>query len=195
MRVTFGGVTCFNHERILDGSKLPSDGRVPLGLGGLVCTEEHSSIEDFEEAVRLRKQDGDSEMVLWFHVPPSARTGLLARDLQENLEELTALEKENADILLSKSDSKVDMLERREGHRDEVSHKRSRVEVVIPPQYSTAREGDERTGAGGGFCEVALEQEAARRRQLAESENLKKEARKADRKKCMGCHRFACICC
>eukprot|EP00316_Scyphosphaera_apsteinii_P022278 CAMPEP_0119315926 /NCGR_PEP_ID=MMETSP1333-20130426/37773_1 /TAXON_ID=418940 /ORGANISM="Scyphosphaera apsteinii, Strain RCC1455" /LENGTH=161 /DNA_ID=CAMNT_0007321429 /DNA_START=20 /DNA_END=502 /DNA_ORIENTATION=+ len=34
-RCTFGDVEIWTHERQLDGSKLPTDGRVPLGLGVL----------------------------------------------------------------------------------------------------------------------------------------------------------------
>ena len=205
MGVTFGGVVVHSHARIIDGSKLPSDGLVPLGLGKLIHTEEHSSIEAFDEDARLIKQHrAESDgLILWFHIPPPVRIELLPEDESENGALLIEVERENAEILRAKSESLSDTasLFKREGDdmgSGEEGHqaglKRPSANADLPPQYSTASAGEKRTGIAGGFCEVALEEEATRRRERAAEDQRRKLARKAERAKCKGCHRYACIC-
>mmetsp|Transcript_26706 Transcript_26706/g.56110 ORF Transcript_26706/g.56110 Transcript_26706/m.56110 type:complete len:196 (-) Transcript_26706:659-1246(-) len=59
--------------------------------------------------------------------------------------------------------------------------------------YSTADRGAKRNGEGGGFREFDDEEDARRKRRAYE-ERMEKAERKAERKKCDFCKRFACIC-
>jgi hypothetical protein len=56
-----------------------------------------------------------------------------------------------------------------------------------------ATAGTTRAGAGGGFREVDDEEEARRKRARMESKQ-ETESRKAEKRKCDFCKRFACIC-
>jgi hypothetical protein len=59
--------------------------------------------------------------------------------------------------------------------------------------YTTAHPEDTRAGAGRGFEERQGEEEERRKRRH-EDEKAATEARKAERRRCAGCKRFACIC-
>jgi hypothetical protein len=59
--------------------------------------------------------------------------------------------------------------------------------------YTTAGPEDTRAGAGRGFGERQGEEEERRKRRHAD-EKAATEARKAERRRCAGCKRFACIC-
>jgi len=195
MGVTFGGVTVHLHTRTVDSGKLPSDGVAPLGLGARVSTEEHTTIEDFEEHRRSRRDTNDP-LVLWFHIPPAMRCELLEDDCSAS--ELEAVARENAALLTerqersessfatgsasSETDSASSDLER-EATRD--------VEQLV--QYGTVRAGEKRDGVCGAFSEVQPEEEERRKQRALEAQS-QKERRRAERKKCAGCHRFACIC-
>lgn len=54
-RTTFGSVHILKHEQQLDGSKLPSDGRAPIGLGKLAGVELRHVISYEEERQQARK--------------------------------------------------------------------------------------------------------------------------------------------
>ena len=53
--------------------------------------------------------------------------------------------------------------------------------------------GAKRTGQGGGFQEFNIEEEEQRKRRAME-DRQQKESRKAEKKKCAYCKRFACLC-
>ena len=63
-----------------------------------------------------------------------------------------------------------------------------------PPAYSTAAPDAERTGHGGGYCELDEEAEEGRKRRALEAAAAT-ETRKAEKRRCKSCKRFACICC
>lgn len=63
--------------------------------------------------------------------------------------------------------------------------------VRRPP--GTAAPGAKRMGEGGGFREID-DEENQRRKMRAMEAAREKEERKAERKKCAYCKRFACVC-
>ena len=87
--VTFGEVSIRNYAHALDGSKLPSDGAAPLGLGGLVSETDESFAA--YEARRERQRSGVSA------IPAAKRRALLADVAQPA--ELAAMERENCALL------------------------------------------------------------------------------------------------
>ncbi|KAL3892939.1 MAG: hypothetical protein SGPRY_014634, partial [Prymnesium sp.] len=99
MGVTFGGVLVHQHTRVIDRSKLPSDGLAPLGIGAKVSTDEFSTIEQFEAFKRdASKREEGEQLVLWFHIPPALRCQLLDGCSAAELEDVA---NENARILSS----------------------------------------------------------------------------------------------
>ena len=59
--------------------------------------------------------------------------------------------------------------------------------------FGTAGSNLKRTGEGGGFREFDADEDDRRKRRAIE-ERQEKESRKAEKKKCDYCKRFACIC-
>ena len=195
MGVTFGGVTVHCHARVVDGSKLPSDGAAPLGLGRRTSIEEHTSLEEFEK-VKRSSRDEVGELVLWFHIPPEMRRRYLLDSDGGSSEEIEAISRENALILRQREreegESAFAQVED-SGESTSFQRMRPNTDMHRELRYSTAQVGDKREGACGAFSEVQPE-ETERRKQRAIEAQAQKELRKAERKKCAGCHRFACIC-
>ena len=157
------------HELVLDGSKLPSDGLAPLGLGSLIG-ETLCSVEEHE----ARRAGG-----LVRHVSTDERRDAVGGDASA----LLALERSNREIIMQTEDG------------DGAASWGSLVtDAVTPALYSTATSDAKRTGQAGGFCEVEEEAEA-RRKQRALDAAAATATRKAERKRCPACKRFACICC
>ncbi|KAL1503559.1 hypothetical protein AB1Y20_012037 [Prymnesium parvum] len=180
MGVSFGGVTVHLHARAIDRSKLPSDGVAPLGLGAKLHTEEYADLDQFDRSRRAASTARHgAELRLWFHVPPSLRCELLA---ECSAEELAAVAEENASIL------GID-----EAPRDAAAPQPLGAARGDGVRYSNAKATDAREGVCGAFSEVQPE-ENERRRKRAHEELQLKEQRKAERRKCVGCHRYACIC-
>ena len=192
MGVTFGGVTVHFHARIVDGSKLPSDGVAPLGLGHRTSTEEHSSLEEFER-VKHAARDENGALVLWFHIPPTMRCELLSADGGATVAELEAISQENTRLLLEREGNEGGASAFEQGTEDAFQRMRPGTDMHGELKYSTAGVGEKREGACGAFSEMQPE-ETERRKQRAVEAQAQKEQRKAERKKCAGCHRFACIC-
>jgi hypothetical protein len=168
----------------LDSSKLPSDGLAPLGLGLAIDeAREHTTVDIFEQRLRTGVHP----------IPASMRRQLAAAGDASNAShptgELERIEAENVSLL----SVPLYACERDEEEMP-VGSKRA-ANGALPPcaSYTNAAPEDERTGAGGGFSEFDGEEEA-RRKQRALEQQQATEARKAERRRCAGCRRFACIC-
>jgi hypothetical protein len=174
-RVSFGSVSIKSHEMILDGSKLPSDGLAPLGLGDLVG----ETVRSVEEHEAQRSSDGSSAGVR--HVSTEQRRDAVGHDASA----LLALERANREIIQQAEDGDGG------GWGSLVSTAPSTD--IGPTRYSTAAPDERRTGHSGGFCEVDEEAEA-RRKQRALDAAAATATRKAERRRCSECKRFACLC-
>ena len=169
-RVSFGTVRIASHACVLDGSKLPSDGLAPLGLGEHLLSEE-CSVEEHENARATRGVQ---------HLTPEVRRAVVADDPKALLD----LERANRELL------KGDAAEDSDGAWGPM---RFSVDAPRAAAYTTAEPDAKREGLAGGFCEVEAEAEA-RRKQRALDAAAATAARKAERRRCAGCKRFACIC-
>lgn len=196
-RVSFGRVSVAEFEVTLDDSKLPSDGLSPLGLGQFSRTQEFASFEEFEST----RSSGVGSGVRHLDVS-ERRTALLgdapdadALAALESVEEVnrrirgqtvTTYDPDDEDESASAVGSGA------AAHAGWASlRKRSAASDVV--MYATAEEGARRDGLGGGFCELD-EEEDSRRKARALSERAATEARKAEKRRCAGCRRYACIC-
>ena len=195
-RVRFGDVVINAHTVILDGSKLPSDGCAPLGLGAPVGEALTRSVDEHETqraagspGVRLVSTEDRREAV---------------RDECEAAE-LFAVERLNQEIILSAcgaqpEDDTTSIFESRECSPDPFEADQagpasgSDSERSGLPTYSTAAADAERSGHGGGYCEVDEEAEEGRKRRALDAAAAT-ETRKAEKRRCKSCKRFACICC
>lgn len=147
MGVTFGGVTVHRHARVIDRSKLPSDGVAPLGLGQRIATENYSSLDQFEVYKResCKRKEG-STMMLWFHVPPELRCELLEEF--SSAHELEDIARENAGLL--ETQGRADLAETEDAESSSLNHfARGRRDTDLHgmfPRYSTAGEDEKREG-------------------------------------------------
>ena len=174
---------------ILDDSKLPHDGLSPLGLGQWQQTVE-SEFEEFELA---RSRCGVR------HLDDFERRGLLIGRLDDldtqALADLEVVEAANREIrghnvsFVFDDDLEEDGTDR----WSSVSSASDKPAVSATPLYSTAEDGASRDGKHGGFNEIDDEEEA-RRKLRALSEKSATETRKAEKRRCAGCKRYACIC-
>ena len=189
-RVRFSTVLIRTHEVILDGSKLPSDGCAPLGLGAPVG-ELIRSVEEHETqraagspGVRLVSTEDRREAV----GDDAAELYAVERLNQQII--LQSCGAEDEDDSLSLFESRADPFEADQA--DPASGSESKRPG--PPAYSTAAPDAERTGHGGGYCELDEEAEEGRKRRALEAAAAT-ETRKAEKRRCKSCKRFACICC
>lgn len=223
-QVKFGQVHILEFAVTIDGSKLPSDGLSPLGLGEWLHAESFG-LEDFEAARTMGEDEhqladpatgfGSSEAALTDRpnmltavgsrrgvrrVDDFERRGLLVGYLgSEDLEAVKLLEAVEADNREIRNQN-ITTYERDLTYEEEESAAaggwtslRTPSDKPSAPLYSTAEEGASRYGLGGGFRERDDEEEA-RRKARALSEKAATETRKAERRRCAGCKRFACIC-
>ena len=123
--VRFGTVRIALHEVVVDGSKPPSDGLAPLGLGPLMGTEERSVEQHELERSQLGVQ----------HVDTDERRDAVKADAAF----LLAVERANREILGLMEDAGGWAAHAIDGPRTE------------PKSYTTAAPGDKRTGVAGGF--------------------------------------------
>jgi len=168
--VHYGAVVVRYFAVVCDGAKLPSDGVAPLGLGALQATESHS-LDDYE----ARQCAGVSQ------VPCADR---LSRLSHEDSAFVSAVGSENAAILAQSMGAEEPVPDGGGG---------SASGTPLHPGYTTAAEGDKRDGAGGGFSEVDPAEDELRQKRAAEARRQTAE-RKAERRRCPGCKRCACIC-
>ena len=162
-------VTIMLFQVELDGSKLPSSGCAPIGLGRE--TSGHAeSLDEFES-----RRAGERRPVEKLLLGHGARLQLL-----EGVDpvELSTLEAENAAILDADTDGPNDI---------------HVAPAFTTTAYTTALPGDERAGVGHGF-EERQEEEEVRRKRRQEEEKTATQVRKAEKRRCTGCKRFACIC-
>ena len=192
-RVRFSTVLIRTHEVILDGSKLPSDGCAPLGLGAPVG-ELIRSVDEHE----TQRAAGSPGVRL---VSTEDRREAVGDDAAE----LYAVERLNQQIILQScgaedEDDSLSLFESRECSPDPFEADQadpasgSESKRPGPPAYSTAAPDAERTGHGGGYCELDEEAEEGRKRRALEAAAAT-ETRKAEKRRCKSCKRFACICC
>lgn len=207
-RVTFGDVHITEFAITIDDSKLPADGLSPLGLGEWLHAETFG-LEDFEAARTMGKDDppavgcggrvGSRQGVR--RVDDFERRGLLVGYLgSEDPKAVALLESVEADNREIRNQN-VTTYERDLSYEEESAAAagsgwtslRTPSDKPSAPMYTTAEEGASRDGLGGGFCERDDDEEA-RRKARALSEKAATETRKAERRRCAGCKRFACIC-
>ena len=192
-RVRFSTVLIRTHEVILDGSKLPSDGCAPLGLGAPVG-ELIRSVDEHE----TQRAAGSPGVRL---VSTERRREAMGDDAAE----LYAVERLNQQIILQScgaedEDDSPSIFESRECSPDPFEADQadpagdSESKRPGPPAYSTAAPDAERTGHGGGYCELDEEAEEGRKRRALEAVAAT-ETRKAEKRRCKSCKRFACMCC
>ena len=192
-RISFGNVTVFHHERTLDDSKLPSDGMAPLGLGALLDTSEHT-LDKFESERRQARgpKMTDGALVFWDHMPPQLRGQLIGA----SAEDLEAVAQENSILIREREQGLTEAVVQEmlaSGCTSDAPLNGETYASNGAASYSTAAPDEARTGAGGGFCELDDGAEEQRRHR-AEEEESRKRARKAERVRCTGCKRYACIC-
>ena len=191
-RVRFSNVVIRTHTVILDGSKLPSDGCAPLGLGAPVGEALTRSVDEHE----TQRAAGSPGVRL---VSTEDRRDTVGDDAAE----LFALERNNQEIILQACGAQADddsssLFESRECS-PETSFQADQAgssgsETPGLSTYSTAAADAERSGHGGGFCELDEEAEAGRKRRALDAAEAT-ETRKAEKRRCKSCRRFACICC
>ena len=191
-RVRFSNVVIRTHEVVLDGSKLPSDGCAPLGLGAPVDTLTRS-VDEHE----TQRAAGSPGVRL---VSTEDRREAVGDDA-----ELFAVERLNQQIILhacgaQADDDSTSIFESRECSPNpfeaDQTETASSSESERPglPTYSTAAADAKRSGHGGGYCEVDEEAEEGRKRRALDAAAAT-ETRKAEKRRCKSCKRFACICC
>lgn len=86
-RTTFGSVHILTHETQLDGSKLPSDGRAPIGLGRLAGVELRNVVSFDEERKQKRVESVEGRNVY----PRPVRT-IPRGERQQNLTQLHSID-------------------------------------------------------------------------------------------------------
>jgi hypothetical protein len=189
-RVRFSNVVIRTHAVVLDGSKLPSDGCAPLGLGAPVG-ELTRSVDEHE----TQRAAGSPGVRL---VSTEDRREAVGDDA-----ELFAVEQLNQQIILNAcgaqaEDDSSSIFESRECSPDpfevDQAGPASGSEPERLPTYSTAAADAKRSGHGGGYCEVDEEAEERRKRRALDAAAAT-ETRKAEKRRCKSCKRFACICC
>ena len=196
--VSFGCVRIAEFAVTIDDSKLPHDGLAPLGLGELLQTLEYTNFEAYETS-RSTSRRGVH------HLDDFERRGLLLGRLDETPDPeavlaLEACEEANRKI----RGQTVTTYERDTDYEEETTasgwSSRLRPDdsdgaarTRNKPSYTTAEEGASRDGLGGGFRERD-EEEESRRKARALSEKAATDSRKAERRRCAGCKRYACIC-
>ena len=186
-KVSFGCVTVAEFSITIDDSKLPSDGLSPLGLGDFLQMSEAQMIDAYEAG---RSRCGVR------HLDDFERRGLILGRLdevpdQQIVEALEACEASNRLIRSYQGDDEEDTIGRKGDTLQPYSD--STVFSRVSPMYSTAEHGAKRDGLGGGFHERDKEEEA-RRKARALAEKAATGSRKAERRRCADCKRFACIC-
>lgn len=184
-RVRFSSVTTHTFRVGLDGSKLPSSGCSPIGLGEAYGEAQPEPVDSYEgRRVALRRP---VEQLLLGH---GARLQLL-----EGVDpvELRALEAENEAILRAVEGPEIEMAVDRQSSPEPPASDGGAGAATIAAAYTTAHPEDTRAGAGRGFEERQGEEEERRKRRHAD-EKAATEVRKAERRRCAGCKRFACIC-
>jgi hypothetical protein len=207
-RVSFGHVKVVEFAMTIDDSKLPSDGLSPLGLGEWLHAE--TFVLDFYEAARTMSDEMRAREQLSSEydnptlssrrgvrrVDDFERRGLLVGRLGDEdpkaVEALEAVEAANREI----RGQNISTYERDLTYEEESSDWASLRDLSDKPSaplYSTAEEGASRDGQGRGYLEID-EEEEARRKSRALSEKAATETRKAERRRCAGCKRYACIC-
>mmetsp|Transcript_36578 Transcript_36578/g.60580 ORF Transcript_36578/g.60580 Transcript_36578/m.60580 type:complete len:222 (+) Transcript_36578:103-768(+) len=208
-RVSFGHVNIAEFVVTIDDSKLPSDGLSPLGLGE--WQHDESFILDQYESARNMSDDDKPKLAHSSgacivasrrgvrRIDDFERRGLLVGYLGKEdpvaLAILEAVEAANREI----RGQKVSVYERDHIYEEETAAGSGWASLNMlsdkprSPLYTTAEEGASRDGMGGGFHERD-EEEEARRKTRAISEKAATETRKAERRRCAGCRRFACIC-
>ena len=189
-RLSFGSVQLWHFAVILDDSKLPHDGLSPLGLGELQSADEFM-LEEYELA-RASTRRGVR------HVDDFERRGLLVGYLDQiderALAALEVVEAANRQI----RGQNVTTYERVDEEGQEAdstwdSLRRDDKPTAVKPPYTTADEGASRDGVGGGFHERDEDAEV-RRKARALADKAATDSRKAERRRCAGCKRYACIC-
>ena len=187
-RVRFGSVVIRTHEVILDGSKLPSDGCAPLGLGAPVGEALTRSVEEHETqrataspGVRLVSTEERREAV------------------GDDAAALYAIERRNQEIILNAcgaqpDDDSFESCECSPGTSFQVDSSDQVDRSGQQTTYSTAAADAKRSGHGGGYCELDEEAEEGRKQRALEAAAAT-ETRKAEKRRCRSCKRFACICC
>ena len=195
-RVRFSSVTTLTFDLVVDGSKLPSTGCAPLGLGHrLLARTDAEPLDEFESRRSALRRP--AEGLLLGHV---ARLERLGDDLDTTV--LAAVEKENAAIIGERFSSlgpayggggDGDGGDGGDSGDGDINGLGNGAFGKLGQMYSTAEAGAERGGAGGGFAERQSEEEE-RRAARREEERAACLSRKAERRRCSGCRRFACIC-
>ena len=186
-RVRFSSVTTLTFDLVVDGSKLPSTGCAPLGLGHrLLARSDAEPLDEFESRRSALRRP--AEGLLLGHV---ARLERLGDDLDTTV--LTAVEKENAAIIGERFSSRGPAYGGGGDGDGDINGLGNGAFGKLGQMYSTAEAGAERGGAGGGFAERQSEEEE-RRAARREEERAACLSRKAERRRCSGCRRFACIC-
>lgn len=214
--VTFGHAIVRTFAMTIDDSKLPSDGLSPLGLGEALDAEvypldayeaarsaERPQLADMSDEERAQLPDATARRVDSRRgvrvVSDFERRGILVGWLgDEDPEEKAVLEAVEAsnrairgqNVTVYERDDAYD-IEEESGWADGQRYSLSGQPHV--PLYATADEDASRDGIGGGFDERD-EEEEDRRKARALEERAATETRKAERRRCAGCKRFACIC-
>jgi len=174
-KVHFSSVTAHYFDVTLDFSKLPTTGCAPIGLGRLRFSDSAVPLEQYEQ-----QREPFRRTAVGLLLGHAARLELIGASAEGNdASVLRAVEAENVAILSGNGG---------EGEDDAWAHAEK-----VHSGYDTARPGEKRTGASGGYLEVDAEEEA-RRKQRAHDDRLQTQARKAEKRRCEGCRRYACIC-
>lgn len=176
-RVAWGTVITHYFGVELDRSKLPSSGCAPIGLGSLLASDPPEALDVFEE-----RRDSARRTAIGLLLGHGSRLAMLedgSSDAAELANDLAEVEGENARILAG------------DGGSD--APPPGSLASKVCAGYGTALPGEKRLGAAGGFRELDDDEEDRRKRRRDETKQATEE-RKAERRRCDGCRRFACLC-
>jgi len=175
--VDFSTVVTHYFDVLVDGSKLPANGCAPIGLGHLRQTVGPETLDSYEERRIERRNLGQ------LHMPHSERLAMLS---EAEVQQLPEVEAENALLLVEEVSPSEQCVP------PEATNSMSTDATLVA--YGTARYDEKRTGIAGGFLEVDHTEEEERRKCRALEERQQAIARKSEKRRCIGCRRFACIC-
>ena len=171
-RVSFGDVVIHSFAVGLDGTKLPTTGCAPIGLGEHMGSSSAEALDSFEIRVRRGIAGAPRRSAAELLLGHGQRMEMLTN---VDPEELAAVEEENRNILGATTaillqyrammDEEEDETRAPDGSslplpEDVASAKQAATAV----SYSTALAGEKRSGHGGGFSEVDSGEEELRKR-------------------------------
>ena len=166
-RVSFGNVITHMFAVDLDGTKLPTTGCAPIGLGEHLGSTSAEELDTFELRVRRGIAGAPRRSAAELLLGHGQRMEMLTN---VNPEELAAVEEDNRNLLGS---TMAIPLAYRLMMDDDEDEARAPDGSSLPPPadkqatavfYGTAQPGEKRTGRSGGFGEVDDDEEEQRKR-------------------------------